>query len=231
MHVTTRRRQRRWYFEYSWRQLRTMGSAAPVGGDGGAGRGLRVDATAASGGGGGTATEAARGGGGVFARCCSSRGPLFYELAESWRGGASARAGPFYPAEKVYVRRNSYLDHSQDILAKPQNIFLEKKSPRGHLAKSSKIYSHILGIAIFFWLFYCWSRYILAKPHICIYVRGLAKIFWLRKNGYIEWIQHVSTYRGPEYRTSGRARTKTRSRKKNKVVGLKVRCCVGAVFD
>jgi hypothetical protein len=41
-----------------------MGSAAPVGGEGGAGRGLRVDATAASGGGGGTATEAARGGGG-----------------------------------------------------------------------------------------------------------------------------------------------------------------------
>ena len=94
-------------------------------------------------------------GGGVFARCCSSRGPLFYELAESWRGGASARAGPFYPAEKVYVCRNSYLDHSQDILAKPQNIFLEKKSPRGHLAKSSKIYSHSLGIAIFFWLSYC----------------------------------------------------------------------------
>jgi len=26
----------------------------------------------------------------------------------------------------------------------------------------------ILGIAIFFWLFYCRSRYILAKPHICI---------------------------------------------------------------
>ena len=25
------------------------------------------------------------------------------------------------------------------------------------------------------------------------------KIFWLRKNGYIEWIQHVSTYRGPKY--------------------------------
>jgi len=35
------------------RQLRTMGSAAPVGGDGGAGRGLRVDAAAAAGGGGG----------------------------------------------------------------------------------------------------------------------------------------------------------------------------------
>ena len=103
--------------------------------------------------------------------------------------------------------------------------------PVSTVAKSSKIYSHILGIAIFFWLFYCRSRYILAKPHICIYVRGLAKIFWLRKNGYIEWIQHVSTYRGPEYRTSGRVRTKTRSRKKNKVVGLKVRCCVGAVFD
>ena len=30
-----------------------MGSAAPVGGDGGAGRGLRVDAAAAAGGGGG----------------------------------------------------------------------------------------------------------------------------------------------------------------------------------
>ena len=153
-------------------------------------------------------------GGGVFARCCSSRGPLFYELAESWRGGASARAGPFYPAEKVYVCRNSYLDHSQDILAKPQNIFLEKKSPRGHLAKSSKIYSHILGIAIFFWLFYCRSRYILAKPHICIYVRGLAKIFWLRKNGYIEWIQHVSTYRGPEYRTSVASEQKLEVEKK-----------------
>ena len=34
-----------------------------------------------------------------------------------------------------------------------------------------------------------------------------------------------------KYRTSGRARTKTRSKKKNKVVGLKVRYCVGAVFD
>ena len=48
MHVTTRRRQRRCYFEYSLRQLRTMGSTAPVlGGDGGAGQGLRVDAEAA----------------------------------------------------------------------------------------------------------------------------------------------------------------------------------------
>jgi len=41
---------------------------------------------------GGTAMETARSGGGVFARGGSSRGPLFYELAESWRGGASARA-------------------------------------------------------------------------------------------------------------------------------------------
>ena len=74
-----------------------MGSAAPVGGDGGAGRGLRVDAEAAAGGGGGSAMEAARGGGGVFARCYSSRGPLFYELAELARGASR----PFYPAEKV----------------------------------------------------------------------------------------------------------------------------------
>ena len=35
MHVTTQRRQRQWYNEYSLRQLRTMGSEAPVGGDGG----------------------------------------------------------------------------------------------------------------------------------------------------------------------------------------------------
>jgi len=35
--LTTRRRQRRWYFDNSWRQLRTIGSAAPVEGDGGAG--------------------------------------------------------------------------------------------------------------------------------------------------------------------------------------------------
>mgnify|MGYP006162071571 CR=1 len=74
-----------------------MGSAAPVGGGGGAGRGLRVDAEAAAGGGGGSAMEAARGGGGVFARCYSSRGPLFYELAELARGASR----PFYPAEKV----------------------------------------------------------------------------------------------------------------------------------
>ena len=40
-----------------------MGSAAPVGGDGGAGRGLRVDAEAAAGGDGGLAMEAAHGGG------------------------------------------------------------------------------------------------------------------------------------------------------------------------
>ena len=44
----------------------------------------------------------------------------------------------------------------------------------------------------------------LAKTHlryleVCSYVRGLGKIFWLRKNGYIEWIQHVSTYRGHKY--------------------------------
>jgi hypothetical protein len=35
--LTTRCRQRRWYFDNSWRQLRTIGSAAPVEGDGGAG--------------------------------------------------------------------------------------------------------------------------------------------------------------------------------------------------
>jgi len=46
MHVTTRHQQRRWYFANSGQQLRTMGSAAPVGGDGGAGRELRVDAAA-----------------------------------------------------------------------------------------------------------------------------------------------------------------------------------------
>ena len=74
-----------------------MGSAAPVGGVGGAGRELRVDGAAAAGGGGGSAMEAARGGGGVFARCYSSRGPLFYELAELARGASR----PFYPAEKV----------------------------------------------------------------------------------------------------------------------------------
>ncbi len=60
--------------------------------------------------------------------------------------------------------------------------------------------------------------------YLSIYVRGLAKIFWLHKNGFIEWIQHVSTYRGPVL-------NKTRVEKKNKVVGLKVRYCVGAVFD
>jgi len=32
MHVPTRRRPQRWYFDNSWWQLRTMGSAAPVGG-------------------------------------------------------------------------------------------------------------------------------------------------------------------------------------------------------
>jgi hypothetical protein len=78
-----------------------------VGGDGGAGRGLRVDAVAASGGGGGTATEAARGGGGGSSRGVVPR--LFFMSRLSWRGGASARAGPFYPAEKVYVCRNWYL--------------------------------------------------------------------------------------------------------------------------
>jgi hypothetical protein len=35
--LTTRRQQRRWYFDNSWRQLWTIGSAAPVEGDGGAG--------------------------------------------------------------------------------------------------------------------------------------------------------------------------------------------------
>jgi len=64
---------------------------------------------------------------------------------------------------------------------------------------------------------------------LCIYVRGLAKIFWLRKNGYIEWIQHVSTYRGHN-RTSVASEQKLEVEKK-KVVGLKVRYCVGAVFD
>jgi hypothetical protein len=53
MHLMTRRRQRRCYSNNSWRQLWTMGSAAPVGGGGGVGRGLRVDAVAAAGGGGG----------------------------------------------------------------------------------------------------------------------------------------------------------------------------------
>ncbi len=33
--------------------------------------------------------------------------------------------------------------------------------------RSSRETWHILGIAIFFWLFYCRSRYILAKPHMC----------------------------------------------------------------
>jgi hypothetical protein len=39
-----------------------MGSAAPVGGDGGAGRGLRVDAAAAAGGGGGRRRQLAAAG-------------------------------------------------------------------------------------------------------------------------------------------------------------------------
>jgi hypothetical protein len=51
MHMTTRRQQQRWYFKNLWRQLQTMGSAAPVGGGGGADRGLRVDAVATAGGG------------------------------------------------------------------------------------------------------------------------------------------------------------------------------------
>ena len=31
MHVTTQHQQRQWYFDNSWWQLQTMGSAAPVG--------------------------------------------------------------------------------------------------------------------------------------------------------------------------------------------------------
>ena len=67
MHVTTRRRQRRRYFKYSLQKLQTMGSAAPVRGDGGSGRGLRVDAAAVAGGDGGRwgkAGEGGKGGGG-----------------------------------------------------------------------------------------------------------------------------------------------------------------------
>ena len=46
MHVTMRRRQLQCYLDNSGWQLGTMESAAPVGGDGGAGQGLRVDGVA-----------------------------------------------------------------------------------------------------------------------------------------------------------------------------------------
>ncbi len=54
-----------------------MGSAAPVGGDGGAGRGLRVDAAAVAGGGGGRrgkAVKVAAAAGGIIFRWSSSPG-------------------------------------------------------------------------------------------------------------------------------------------------------------
>jgi len=59
------------------RKLQTMGSVAPVGGDGGAGQGLRVDAAAVAGGGGGRrgkVVKAAVAAGGIIFRWSSSPG-------------------------------------------------------------------------------------------------------------------------------------------------------------
>jgi len=65
-----------------------MGSAAPVGGDGGAGRGLRVDAAAVAGGGGGRRGKAvkaeAAAGGGIIFRWSSSPGRGTPSAASIW---------------------------------------------------------------------------------------------------------------------------------------------------
>ena len=82
-----------------------MGSAAPVGGEGGAGRGLRVDATAASGGGGGTATEAARGGGGGSSRGVVPRAVLFFMSWPRVGEGEQARE----PALSIQLRKCTYV--------------------------------------------------------------------------------------------------------------------------
>ena len=75
------------------------------------------------GGGGGTATKVARRRrqwrGGVF----EVRGVVLFLAVLFFRvGEGEQRAGPFYPAEKVYLRRSQYKYHSQDNLTKPQNI-------------------------------------------------------------------------------------------------------------